>query len=57
MRNKEIREKMGIENIAVRCMKAQLRWFGHVKRRNDEYAGRRAMEMIPPRKIKEEDQS
>ena len=50
MKNEEIREKMGIENIAVRCVKARLRWFGHVKRRGDEYSGRRAMEMVPPGK-------
>ena len=50
VRNEEIGEKMGIENIAVRCVKARLRWLGHVKRRDDEYSGRRAMEMVPPEK-------
>ena len=52
VRNEEIRKKMGIENIAVQCVKARLRWFGHVKRRDDEYVGCRVMEMVPPGKRK-----
>ena len=47
VRNEEIREKIGIENIVVWCVKAQLRWFNHVKRRDDEYSRYRAMEMVP----------
>ena len=36
------------ENIAERCRKARLRWYGHVKRRDREYVGRKALEMVPP---------
>ena len=36
-RNDDIRERLKVENITDRC-----RWFGHVKRRDQEYIGRKA---------------
>ena len=37
VRNDYIRDKLMAENITERCRKAKLRWFGHVKRRDQEY--------------------
>ena len=34
-------------NIGVRCRRARLRWFGHVKRREDNYVGRRMLSIVP----------
>ena len=48
MRNDDIGEKLKVENITERCRKARLRWFGHVKRRDQEYVGRKTLEMVPP---------
>nr|XP_027218107.1 uncharacterized protein LOC113810667 [Penaeus vannamei] len=39
VRNEVIREKLGITHIMEQFRKARLRWFGHVKRRDEEYAG------------------
>ncbi|XP_047496499.1 uncharacterized protein LOC125044096 [Penaeus chinensis] len=41
MRNYEIREKMGVTKIGLRCRSARLRWFGHVKLREENYIGKR----------------
>ena len=43
--NKEIRRRCGMENLEHRLRKARLRWFGHVKRRNENKILRRAMEL------------
>ncbi len=43
VRNDHIREKLKVENITERCRKARLGWFGHVKRRDQEYVGRKTM--------------
>ena len=48
VRNDNIRERLKVENTTERCRKARLRWFGHVKRRNQEYVGRKTLEMVPP---------
>ena len=48
VRNDDIRERLKVENITERCRKARLRWFGHVKRRDQEYVGRKTLEMVPP---------
>ena len=37
-----------VETITERCRKGRLRWFGHVKRRDQEYVGRKTLEMVPP---------
>ena len=41
MRNENINERLKVENI-------RLEWFGHVKRRDQEYVGRKTMEMAQP---------
>ncbi len=46
--NDDIRERLKVEDITERCRKARLRWFGHVKRRDQEYVGRKSQEMVPP---------
>ena len=43
MRNDNIRERLKVENITERSRKARLRWFGHVKRRDQEYVGRKTL--------------
>ena len=48
VRNENIKERLKVESIAERCRKARLRWFGHVKRRDQEYVGRQTLEMVPP---------
>ena len=48
VRNYDIRERLKVQNITERCRKARLRWFGHVKRRYQEYVGRQTLEMVPP---------
>ena len=48
VRNEKIKERMKIEKITDRCVKARLRWFELVKRREQEYMGRRTLEMAPP---------
>ena len=37
VRNGIILEILKVENTTERCRKARLRWFGHVKRRDQEY--------------------
>ena len=37
-----------VENITERCRKARLMWFGHVKRRDQEYVERKTLEMVSP---------
>ena len=41
MRNDNIRERLKVENITERCRKARLGWFGNVKRRDQDYVGRK----------------
>ena len=48
VRNDDIRERLKVENITERCRKARLSRFGHVKRRDQEYVGRKTLDMVPP---------
>ena len=43
MRTDDIRKRLKIETITERCRKTGLRWFGHVKRRDQEYVGRNTL--------------
>ena len=54
MINDNNRERLEVETITERYRKAMLRWFGHVKRRDKEYVGRRTLEIVPE---KEDDRS
>ena len=48
MRNDDIRQRLKVENITERGREARLRWFGHVKRRDQDYIRRKTLEMVPP---------
>ena len=48
VRNEEIRKRLGTTEMGKWCRQARLRRYGHVKRREDDYVGRRAMEMRMP---------
>ncbi|XP_047495854.1 uncharacterized protein LOC125043663 [Penaeus chinensis] len=48
VRNEYIKERMEIVSIGVRCKESRLRWFGHVKRRDEVYVCRRVMDMRLP---------
>ena len=48
VRNENIKERLKVESIADRCREARLRWFGHAKRRDQDYAGRKTLEIVPP---------
>ena len=54
VRNKTSRKRQKVESITERCRKARLRWFGHVKRRDQDYVGRKTLEMVPPGRRKRE---
>ena len=52
MINDSIRERLNVESITERCRKARLRWFGHIKRRDKDYVGRKTLDMVPPGRSK-----
>ena len=41
MRKENVKERLDVESLAERCGKARLRCFGHVKRRDQDYVGRK----------------
>ena len=43
--NEEVKRRCGVENLEHRLRKTRLRWFGHVKRRDENSILRRAMEL------------
>ena len=43
--NEKVRRRCGVENLEHRLRKMRLRWFGHVKRRNENNILSRAMEL------------
>ena len=47
VRNDQIQEKLQVESIRESNRKARLRWFGHVKRKDQKYVGRKTLEMVP----------
>ena len=50
IRNEYIRGTAKVERLGSKVRESRLRWYGHVMRRNDEYVGRRVMEMELPGK-------
>ena len=48
VRNDNIRERLKVESITDRYRKAKLRWFGNITRRDQDYVGRKTLEMVPP---------
>ena len=49
-RNKHIRSTVKVEWLGMKMREGRLRWYGHVMRRDQEYVGRKMMEMELPGK-------
>ena len=45
IRNEYIGGKIKVERLGMKMMEGRLRWYGHVMRRDQEYIGRKVMEM------------
>ena len=54
VRNANINERLKVESITDKYRKAILRWFGHVKRREQDSVGRKTLEIVPPGEESEE---
>ena len=52
IRNKHIRDTVKVERLGMKMREGRLRWYGHVMRRDQEYVGRKMMEMELPGKRK-----
>ena len=52
IRNEYIRSTVKVEWLKMKMREGRLRWYGHVKRRDQEYVERRVMEMELPEKRK-----
>ena len=50
IRNEHIRSTAKVERLGMKMREGRLRWYGHVMRRDQEYVGRKMMEMELPRK-------
>ena len=50
MRNEHIRSTVKVEQLGMKMREGRLRWYGHVMRRDQEYVGRKMMEMELPGK-------
>ena len=48
IRNEHIRSTVKVEWLGMKMMEGRLRWYGHVMRRDQEYVGRKMMEMELP---------
>ena len=47
-KNEYIRGTVKIERLGMKMRESRLRWYGHVLRRDQEYLGRKLMEMELP---------
>ena len=45
IRNEYIRSTVKLERLGMKMREGRLRWYGHVMRRDQEYVGRKMMEM------------
>ena len=52
IRNEVVRRKLGVREVSTKAKENQLRWYGHVRRREESSVGRRVMEMNMPGKRK-----
>ena len=52
VRNEYIRGTVNIERLGMKMKEGRLRWYGHVMRRDQEYVGRKMIEMELPGKRK-----
>ena len=50
VRNEYIRSTVKVKRLGMKMRESRLRWYGHVMRRDQEYVGRRMMEMELPGK-------
>ena len=50
IRNEHIRSTVKVERLGMKMREGRLRWYEHVMRRDQEYVGRKMMEMELPRK-------
>ena len=50
IRNEHIRSTAKVERLGMKMREGRLRWYGHVMRRDQEYVGRKMMEMELPGK-------
>ena len=50
IRNEYIRSTVKVERLGIKMRESRLRWYGHVMRRDQEYVGRKMMEMELPGK-------
>ena len=50
IRNEHIRSTVKVERLGIKMREGRLRWYGHVMRRDQEYVGRKMMEMELPGK-------
>ena len=50
IRNEYIRGTVKVERLGMKMREGRLRWYGHVMRRDQEYVGRKMMEMELPGK-------
>ena len=54
IRNEHIRSTVKVERLGMKMREGRLRWYGHVMRKDQEYVGRKMMEMELPEKRKRE---
>ena len=52
IRNKYIRGTVKVERLGMKTREGRLRWYGHVMRRDQEFVGRKMIEMELPEKRK-----
>ena len=52
IRNEHIRNTVKVERLGMKMREGRLRWYGHIMRRDQEYIGRKMMEMELPGKRK-----
>ena len=52
IRNEYTRSTVKVEQLGTKMREGKLRWYGHIMRRDQEYVGRKMMEMELPRKRK-----
>ena len=50
IRNEHIRSTVKVERLGMKMREGRLKWYGHVMRRDQEYVGRKMMEMELPGK-------
>ena len=50
IRNEHIRSTVKVERLGMKMREGRLRWYGHVMKRDQEYVGRKIMEMELPGK-------